>query len=682
MQIKKKSKTIEDMPKCDVIIPIFNAPDWLKLCVYSLFVNTPTDYLGTVFLLDDCSNDMTKNCINNLERKYHKYIKVISNDKNIGFVKNVNNGLKLSSSEYVLLLNTDCLISPNTIPKLINHMKVDSKIGLICPISSNAANLTLEMFDGFSYTQMDNLLEKKFLGKDFDACTIVGNCLMISRDCIQKVGFLDEAYGLGYGEETDYQFKAMSKGFSAKVVIDTYVFHKSEASFGVSPKKKERVEKNRSLFFERWGKEYEKEAEKYSKNDPIQFIKDNLDDSDYEITADSLFFLPQITQNAGGCHVVFDIVNYMVINGRSANVMYEKIYDYQEIMLFNPIKFSNDVQLETKQIIATIWFSTLKVRLLAQRLHVPIINLVQGYENYFENGHIYNSVALTHKVADYDIVISEYLEKKLKAMFNVDAQIIKNGINCDLIYKNKVSNKVCSITFVMRNNMMKGDYILADIIHTIDKRFKNLSINVVYMSENIEIPFVKNNKLRKILGPISRIEMINLLQETDVYVDASVNEGFGLIGLESMASGAVPVMSNSFGVLSYLKDGENGYVIDRVNDSDKYVEKIEYLINNPAIFKKLQEKAQKTALSFDYNRTIEEYINYFDDFHKRTIKTKRYTKEEWEIINGRDYKSVIESLSKPKGLKVVKLLSNLVPNFIKDLIKELITWAYKTYDHP
>ncbi|MBP8708199.1 MAG: hypothetical protein KBH94_05725, partial [Caldisericia bacterium] len=91
--------------------------------------------------------------------------------------------------------------------------------------------------------------------------------------------------------------------------------------------------------------------------------------------------------------------------------------------------------------------------------------------------------------------------------------------------------------------------------------------------------------------------------------------------------------------------------------------------------------AQKTALSFDYDRTVEQYINYFDDFHKRIIKTKRYTKEEWEIINGRDYKSVIESLSKPKGLKVVKLLSNLVPNFIKNLIKKLITWAYKTYDH-
>ena len=82
-------------------------------------------------------------------------------------------------------------------------MEKDEKIGLLSPISSNAANLTLEMFEGFNYSDMNDLLEKKFSGKIFDACTIVGNCLMITKECIKKVGYLDEAYGLGYGEETD-----------------------------------------------------------------------------------------------------------------------------------------------------------------------------------------------------------------------------------------------------------------------------------------------------------------------------------------------------------------------------------------------------------------------------------------------------------------------------------------------
>ena len=50
---------------------------------------------------------------------------------------------------------------------------------------------------------------------------------------------------MGYGDETDYQFKAHSKGFEAKVAIDTYVFHKSEVSFGTSKEKQERVNYNK-----------------------------------------------------------------------------------------------------------------------------------------------------------------------------------------------------------------------------------------------------------------------------------------------------------------------------------------------------------------------------------------------------------------------------------------------------
>ena len=90
----------------------------------------------------------------------------------------------------------------------------------------------------------------KFSGINYDACTVVGNCLMISQECISKVGYFDEIYGMGYGDETDYQFQAMSKGFEAKVALDTYVFHKAEMSFNTTNKKRsERIEKNRKIFF-------------------------------------------------------------------------------------------------------------------------------------------------------------------------------------------------------------------------------------------------------------------------------------------------------------------------------------------------------------------------------------------------------------------------------------------------
>ena len=189
------------MKKCDVIIPIYNAPEWVKLCVYAVIQNTSLKDLNKIYLLDDNSNVYTKNCLKNLKEKYGDLIHIETNSENLGFVKNVNHGIELSikdkNSDCVLLLNSDCLVSKNTISKLMAHIDKDNQIGLICPVASNAANITLELFRGFTYTQMDQLLEKKFSGLSFDACTVVGNCLMITKNCIRKVGYLDEIYGMG-----------------------------------------------------------------------------------------------------------------------------------------------------------------------------------------------------------------------------------------------------------------------------------------------------------------------------------------------------------------------------------------------------------------------------------------------------------------------------------------------------
>ena len=58
------------MAKCDVIIPIYNAPEYVKICLFALFQNTQEESLGTVFLLDDNSNFMTQNMLDNLAKKY------------------------------------------------------------------------------------------------------------------------------------------------------------------------------------------------------------------------------------------------------------------------------------------------------------------------------------------------------------------------------------------------------------------------------------------------------------------------------------------------------------------------------------------------------------------------------------------------------------------------------------
>lgn len=651
--------------KCDVIIPIYNAPDWTKLCVYAVMQNTSRECLNKIYLMNDNSNAQTLNMLLNLKDKYGDVIELITNENNLGFVKNCNKALKLAEAEYVLLLNSDCLLSKNSIQKLMNHMQKDEKIGLICPVASNAANLTLPIFEGFSYSDMDKLLESKFSGECFDACTIVGNCLMIKNECLSNVGLLDEIYGMGYGEETDYQFKCMEAGYSAKVAIDTYVFHKAEVSFGVSEEKQKRLNYNRDIFFSRWEKQYNELLEEYNKHDPIKYILENITESDKQPAVDVLFYLPDIVQNAGGCHVVVDMVNYLSINGVSANVTYDSMKDYKEIMVFTPISSEKMENIDCNKIVATIWYSVFRARKFADSKHIPLVYFVQGYEPYFCNGVDYGLVALSYKIPDQILTISDYLSEKMLKMFDKKSTVIPNGINYDLLYNRSPKKHAKSITMIMRGNPMKGDFILLDLLKQINDNNSGLEINFVYVENKLVLPELVNhgNVVNIIKGPISRNEVTTLLEKTDIYIDCSLNEGFGLIGLEALFARAVPIVSNSFGIHEYIIDGVNGFIVDNVNDSQKYYDKIQILLNDDSLYSSMSNQSHVNLDNSDYDNSIQKLIAFLSNVE---------LKKEKDLLSDYEKELLVESTrrfvishNKRFAVRFAESVSEKLPNKIK-----------------
>ena len=656
------------MSKCDIIIPIYNSPEWVKMCVYALYKNTPDEYIGKVILMNDNSDELTCNCIRNLEKKYPK-IEVYKNENNLGFIKNVNRGMDKTTAEYILLLNTDCLVSKNTIPKLIDHMEKNKKIGLICPISSNAANLSYDIPEHYSYMQVNDLFYENFKGMNFDACTVVGNCLMISRECMQKTGYLDEIYGMGYGDETDYQFKAHEQGFEAKVAIDTYVYHKSEVSFGTSPEKQKRLDHNRAIFFERWGEQYNKKMQEYVKNDQIEYIKNNLK-IDKKPEPNILFFLPDIHQKAGGVHVIVDIVNYLNINGYFANILTERIHEYKEIMIFSPSFMKDIKEVSPKCIAGTIYPTIFFCETIAKHYNIPCVNFMQGYEPCFDNGEIYSWAELACKNSQNILAISEFLQKKCKENFGKEAKVIPNSINTDLLYNSdkQIKDKK-QVTFVFRDNFAKGDFILSEILKLLTLKNYNFEINVIYMRE-IMFP-INNNENLKInfyKGPLNRKEVSNILFKTDIFVDASLMEGFGLMALEAMAAGAVPVMSQSFGVDEYAEDSKNCFIIKEVNNAEKYVEKIEELLKDEEKLKEMSKNAQDKALEFDIDKNVKKYIEYFKNVKIQEISLTEKEKEEskrWVVKEEDIYRD--EDANKVKISKKRKLYQNVLKVFPKGL---------------
>ena len=668
------------MKKCDIIIPIYNSPEWVKMCVYALYKNTPKEYIGKVILMNDNSDELTCNCIENLKNKY-KSIEVYKNENNLGFIKNVNKGMDKTKEDYILLLNTDCLLSKNTIPKLIEHMEKNNKIGIICPISSNAANLSFDILENYSYMQVNDMFYKNFKGMNFDACTVVGNCLMISRECMEKTGYLDEAYGMGYGDETDYQFKAHKQGFEAKVAIDTYVFHKSEVSFGTSPEKQKRLEHNREIFFSRWGEEYNKKMQEYVKNDPIEYIKTHLKIEE-KPRPDVLFFLPDIHQNAGGVHMVVDIVNYLNINGYFANILTERIHEYKEIMIFSPSFMKNIKDIEPKCIVGTIYPTIFFVETIAKHYNIPAVNFMQGYEPCFDNGEIYSWAELACRNSQNILAISQFLKEKCKTNFRKDATVIPNAINTDLIYNtNKKRKEKVSITMDLRNSFPKGDFLLNEILKKLTLKDYNIEINVIYVKKTMfPINNNKNIKINYYEGPLNRKEVSNILFDTDIFIDASLMEGFGLMSLEAMAAGAVPIVGESFGIDEYAKDNENSFIIKEINNVDKYIEKIEILLKDSKKLSDMSKNAQETALKFDMDTNIPKYIEYFKSVKKQKIELTSQEKEaseKWIVSEDSIFSKEEENIEKQadvisKKRKIYYVILKPFPKKLKTKVKEFL----------
>lgn len=665
--------------KCDVIIPVYKAPEWVKLCVYALFTNTDKRIINKVYLINDCNDPFTTNCLTNLKSKYGNRIVIKQNKENLGFVKTVNSGLELSSADYVLLLNSDCLLAKNSIQKLIRHLEKDRQIGLICPLASNAANLTIPIPEGWNYTQIDQLLERHFLGQNFDACTVVGNCLMITRKCLEKVGFLDEAYGTGYGEETDYQFKAMSKGFKAKVAIDTYVFHKAEASFGTSKEKQARLQKNRVLFFSRWGEQYQTELKKYNQHNPIKYIRSHLPKDAWQPYAKTLFYIDGIVQNAGGVHIVVDIVNYLTINGQDINIMYNLKYPYQENMLFNPIPASKISEIKFDQIVSTVWKTAFEARTIADKRNTQLLSFIQGYESYFENGTKYGAVELSYKISNSLFTISSYLNRELKKVFGEDSQIIPNGINIDLTHLNHSKNlETPTITIIMRGSAMKGDWLLMDILKKLGNLETSLIINLVSIDKNISLPFISNQNItiNLLSGPQDRLTIYQLLQKSNFYIDTSLSEGFGLTALEAMSAGCIPIVSDSMGINEYIKNGHNGIIIKDVNNANSYIREINKLLKNHDSSQTLSQNAIDTAQQYDFDNFISQYIDYFNAPPLRPAQT-HFSDQERSILSAMQQNHVQHSRRIAAFKAAKKITPKPIKKFTIKAVKKLYNYINK-----
>ena len=227
-----------------IIVLNYNAGQLLLNCVDSLKKSTYTNL--EIIVVDNISSDGSQTkCM----EKYPD-IKLIQNEKNLGYCGGNNIGIKEANGEFIVILNPDTIVEPNWINELISAYNEFGE-GLYQPkiLSLNEENIIqstgnmLHIFGfGFARDKGNKIVDKK---EDIEKIGYAsGTCLFTSRKVIEKVGLLDEFLFL-YHDDLDLGWRAAQIGINSYYVPKSNIFHVESYSLKWSAKKFYWLERNR-----------------------------------------------------------------------------------------------------------------------------------------------------------------------------------------------------------------------------------------------------------------------------------------------------------------------------------------------------------------------------------------------------------------------------------------------------
>jgi GT2 family glycosyltransferase/glycosyltransferase involved in cell wall biosynthesis len=243
-------------PKVSVIVVTYNNLELTKACLHSLEVysNYPN---YEVIVVDNASSDDSPNYLREWVAQGDNRT-IILNPDNKGFAAGNNQGLLAATGEYLVLLNNDTYVTPGWISSLVKHIERDPKIGLLGPVTCNIGN---EAKINIHYANMNEMLveSSKFtlrhIGHLTPLRTAAFFCVMISRAAYEKVGLLDEAFGIGFFEDDDYCRRVEQAGFSIYCADDVFIHHHLSASFNKLKleTRQKLFEDNKVTYEKKWG---------------------------------------------------------------------------------------------------------------------------------------------------------------------------------------------------------------------------------------------------------------------------------------------------------------------------------------------------------------------------------------------------------------------------------------------
>ena len=222
-----------------IIIVNYNTCNLTMDCLQSVFASV-TEYKYEVILIDNNSADQSVPTIQ------HHYPQAIlkANEDNVGFARANNQGMAIADGRYVLLLNSDTVVQPDTLQTMISFMDSRTDLGasgckIILPDGSldkackrGFPTPSASFYYAFGFSKLFpnvpkfNQYQLGYLSPDesYPIDCLVGAFMMVRREAIEQVGGLDEDYFM-YGEDIDWCYRLKQAGWGIYYNADTTIVH-------------------------------------------------------------------------------------------------------------------------------------------------------------------------------------------------------------------------------------------------------------------------------------------------------------------------------------------------------------------------------------------------------------------------------------------------------------------------
>ena len=204
------------MQKVSVIIVSYNTADLIGTCLESVLASQRVDC--EIFVVDNASQDGSAALV----RERFPQVRLIANADNRGFGAANNQALRICTGEYVVFLNPDTTVKPNSFVAMVEYMQANPQVGLAGPKVLNPDGSGQESvsyrYPGHRYGAADlGVLPGEI------AC-VLGACQIAARQLLQELGGFDEDFFL-YGEDQDLCLRIRKRGLAIGFIADVVIMH-------------------------------------------------------------------------------------------------------------------------------------------------------------------------------------------------------------------------------------------------------------------------------------------------------------------------------------------------------------------------------------------------------------------------------------------------------------------------